>query len=54
MNQQLHICAQSIGYAPASQANVHIFHRFISIDRALTDSGKGLSAFGEDITNILE
>ncbi len=54
LNQQLHICAQAIGYAPASQANVHIFHRFISIDRALTDSGKGLSAFGEDITNILE
>ncbi|MCK9272241.1 hypothetical protein M0P65_01725 [Candidatus Gracilibacteria bacterium] len=52
LNKQLHICAQSIGYAPAKEVNVHIFDRFVSIDRALTDSGKGLSAFGEDITNI--
>ncbi len=52
LNKQLLICAQSIWYAPASEANIHIFDRFISIDRALTDSWKWLSAFGEDITNI--
>lgn len=52
LNKQLHICAQSIWYAPAKESNVHIFDRFVSIDRALTDSWKWLSAFGEDITNI--
>jgi len=52
LNKQLHICAQSIWYAPAKEVNVHIFDRFVSIDRALTDSWKWLSAFWEDITNI--
>ncbi len=52
LNKQLHICAQSIWYAPANEVNIHIFDRFVSIDRALTDSWKWLSAFGEDITNI--
>ena len=44
------ICAQSFGYAPCKAGNFHPYENIAFIDRADTDSGNNLSAFGKEVT----
>lgn len=50
----IQLWAQTFGFVPAAECNARVYDSFVYVDRAGTDTAKGLSAFGVDVNKITE